>query len=256
MKERYQNTLGMPWLDVRIEDEYMKHLWDSINIPSQQPSTQCSGENISKSVHFKDKDNIFYENVLKELSEYMFFQNWANYFYSHIANSKPPPVFKLNEIWVNYHKQHEFNPPHTHVNNTFAFVVFMKIPTYWEEQHKLSQRQSLGGRIPVASDFQFLLGQAQGEIEPISIPLSPNDEGRMLFFPAWLSHQVFPFYGTEEERVTIAGNIELFQDQPPQSAKTLDNMEKMLEEMERQVDALKESIQNKKTKNTALNDYK
>jgi hypothetical protein len=29
----------------------------------------------------------------------------------------------------------------------------------------------------------------------------------MLFFPAWVSHQVFPFYGTDEERVTISGNI-------------------------------------------------
>ena len=39
------------------------------------------------------------------------------------------------------------------------------------------------------------------------IPLSLEDEGRMLFFPAWLQHQVFPFYECEEERITISGNI-------------------------------------------------
>ena len=45
-----------------------------------------------------------------------------------------------------------------------------------------------------------------------NIPLSPEDEGRMLFFPSWLYHQVFPFYGTEVERVTISGNITLVQE--------------------------------------------
>ena len=37
--------------------------------------------------------------------------------------------------------------------------------------------------------------------------MSPEDEGRMLFFPATLQHMVFPFYECEEERVTISGNI-------------------------------------------------
>ena len=29
----------------------------------------------------------------------------------------------------------------------------------------------------------------------------------MLLFPAWLLHQVFPFFNSEEERITISGNI-------------------------------------------------
>ena len=32
----------------------------------------------------------------------------------------------------------------------------------------------------------------------------------MLFFPAWLKHQVYPFYECEEERITISGNIDLY----------------------------------------------
>ena len=45
------------------------------------------------------------------------------------------------------------------------------------------------------------------DLSTIEISLEPEDEGRMLFFPAWLSHQVFPFYGTDKERITISGNI-------------------------------------------------
>jgi len=29
----------------------------------------------------------------------------------------------------------------------------------------------------------------------------------MLFFPAEMMHQVYPFYNCEEERITISGNI-------------------------------------------------
>jgi len=47
-------------------------------------------------------------------------------------------------------------------------------------------------------------------VAAIQIPLCPEDEGRMLFFPAWLKHQVFPFYECEEERITISGNIRLY----------------------------------------------
>jgi hypothetical protein len=47
----------------------------------------------------------------------------------------------------------------------------------------------------------------------------------MLFFPAWLLHQVYPFYGTEEERITISGNISLVDPNVQES-----NFKKILEE--------------------------
>ena len=242
---KFENPItNMPWLDIRIEDECMKHLWNIINIPSQAENNKYPlAGNISKSVFVDDKDNIFYENVLKKLSEFMFFRNWENYFFSHIANSKPHPIFKINRIWVNYQKKHEFNPPHKH-DGLFSFVVFMKIPTHWEQQHALSF--SANSNSSCASDFQFLLGKENGVVEVMHIPLSPKDEGRMLFFPAWLNHQVFPFYGTEEERVTISGNIEFFQDLKRTTNKSIDNMEKQLEKMEYEVEEVKKIIQKSK----------
>ena len=106
----------------------------------------------------------------------------------------------MDRFWVNYMKQHEFNPPHGH-SGEYSFVVFMKIPTHWKEQHALPI--SANTNAPGASDFQFLLPESQTQ----SIPLCPEDAGRILFFPAWLQHQVFPFYEFEEERITISGNI-------------------------------------------------
>ena len=134
----------------------------------------------------------------------MYFKDWNNYYNIHIAKVIPPPEFILDKFWVNYQKQYEFNPPHNHIGS-YSFVVFMKIPTHWKEQHTLPI--SANSAVPSASDFMFIVGRGHGPCQTEPIPLSPEDEGRMLFFPAWLKHQVYPFYECEEERITISGNI-------------------------------------------------
>ena len=239
-----QQSQDVPWIDFRLKKEMMDYLWsiidNTINVDLIHPygnKTPLAG-NISKSVYIQDKDNCFFENVLTKMSEQLYYKNWNNYYDDVvITRSKPDPKFRLNRLWVNYQKQNEFNPPHNH-SGEFSFVVFMKIPTHWKEQHALPF--VVNSNEPSASNFQFLLGYGEGPFT-YSFPLSPEDEGRMLFFPAWLVHQVFPFYGTEKERITISGNIGI-----PQKQITLSEKEKKLEEMEKQVTSLKEVIQHEK----------
>ena len=243
--EKHDNR---PWLDIRLPENAMDHLWDSINTPishQQEQETDARGilaGNISKSRFIQDKNNWFFKNALQQPLEYVFYrETWSNYFDIIATKLISPPVFKLDDMWVNYQKQHEFNPPHNH-GGIFSFVVFMKIPTHWKEQHALPF--SANTNAPVASDFEFLLGTGTGPVELIQIPLSPKAEGRMLFFPAWLVHQVFPFYECEEERITVSGNMSI-QQQPGKttSQSTLDKDEYRLERLERQIKALKQNIQ-------------
>ena len=203
---------NMPWIEARLSQEIMDYLWDRINQSDEEVNVT---ENM-KHKALDDKNNWFYENILKESTEYLYYKDWNNYYDVHITKIRPPSIFTLREMWANFQKQHEFLPPHVHRNGEgFSFVVFMKIPTHWKEQHKtkfsvhVTDDTAYQPLPNCASDFQFLLGQGQGTVQTIPIPLNPEDEGRLLFFPAWLMHQVFPFYGTEEERVTISGNITL-----------------------------------------------
>jgi hypothetical protein len=217
MEKEYENNmnglsskqnLGL-WLDLRLSNKAMNYLWDIIDIPTEtQEERNCKNilvGNISKSHWIDDtKDNWLYDNILKHSAETLFFQDWNNYYNVHISKKIRPPKFKLTEMWVNYQKQHEFNPPHYHAG-TFSFVIFMKIPTHWKEQHALPI--SGNSNSPNASDFQFLTPGPGAIVDDVSLPLSPEDEGRMLFFPAAVTHQVFPFYGTEKERITVGGNV-------------------------------------------------
>ena len=193
------------WSDVRLPENVVNYLWMIIN---QSPTRtevvrERDNEDLTNWADFKiDKDDWFFENALKEeciaaaAASYKF---------------KFPPKFMLDSMWVNHQKQYEFIPPHMH-EAFYSFVVFMKIPTNPEEQHALPFCKT----VPITSctsDFQFLLGasavtqEVTGHLQTYNIPLCSEDEGRMLIFPSWLHHQVFPFYGTEEERITISGNI-------------------------------------------------
>ena len=206
------------WIDKRLTEEQIKHLWNCIGESEGQSLTEDLAGNITKSDIIKDKNNWFFNNVLKELVNELFLHQMQNLPpVGFLGDPKQlnitktyleenPPEFYMNSFWVNYQKQNEFNPLHCH-RGLFSFVVFMQIPTRSKEQHDLPfVKHSVE---PSASDFQFvtLSPSVISSIQLSNFQLNPEDEGRMLFFPANIMHQVYPFYGTEKERITISGNI-------------------------------------------------
>jgi hypothetical protein len=198
------------WIDTRLSEEEMKFLNDAISKKNKENHSDHLAGNISKSELIEDEDNWFFESSLKKLIEK--------------KEKSQIEKLKLEPFWVNYQKQNEFNPLHNH-SGLYSFVVFMKIPTHWKEQHALPL--STVSNFPCASDFCFHYPEKDNNIYTTYFKLSPEDEGRMLFFPAGLAHQVYPFYGTEEERITISGNISNVQES---------NWKKILEEGARAIE--------------------
>jgi len=204
------NTKNL-WIDTKLSQEEMDFLWECISEENKENWNCNLAGNISKSELIVDKDNWFFKSAIKKLTERMFYRDWDNFSKYHIGVEEGVslPEFEMNTFWVNYQKQHEFNPLHNH-SGLYSFVIFMKIPTHWKEQHELSI--SAASNSPHASDFQFVWSE-EGHNQCLfaNFNLSSEDEGRMLFFPASLQHQVYPFYECEEERVTISGNIQLYE---------------------------------------------
>ena len=58
-----------------------------------------------------------------------------------------------------------------------------------------------------AGHFCFLLTNEMGQITDHVIPADKEWEGKMALFPANMNHQVYPFYTSDEYRVSISGNI-------------------------------------------------
>ena len=184
----------------------MLRLWEYISTAKENSKSLKSNlaGNLSSSLVLNDTDNWFFVNTcIPIIGKYKEFFKKSTAFNSQPISKNDLP-YGLDRFWVNFQKQHEFNPMHNH-SGVYSFVVFMKIPTVWKEQCEIPFVKESNS--PKASAFEFVYTDIMGTISQYTYCLDSSFEGIMLFFPAEMMHQVYPFYNCEEERITISGNI-------------------------------------------------
>ena len=94
------------WIDTRLNEEEMNFLNHAILESDKMMNEDLAG-NIFRSEQIIDKDNWFYETVLKPLTEKMFYRDWENYYKFYIEGDQTQlPKFELREMWVIYQKQY------------------------------------------------------------------------------------------------------------------------------------------------------
>ena len=111
----------------------------------------------------------------------------------------------LSNLWCNFQKKYEFNPPHDH-SGIFSFVVFIKIPYSFEKEMKFFD---MGDKNNYTSKFTFNTINKFGNLEFLDLNVDKSFEGKIILFPATQMHQVFPFYTSNGYRITVSGNISL-----------------------------------------------
>ena len=193
-------TLG--WLEYKLNTQEMDYVWRSIKNKKADLRSKLAGH-ISQSQELMDRSDWFYLHVLKPLIG-KYEKEWGNIGENLPTNTRHP--YHMSRWWVNYQKQHEFNPLHNH-SGVYSFVIWMKIPYTHEEQNRNPLAKSSNGE--KISAFQFLYSNILGENMNWDYKLSPPDEGTLIFFPSRLHHQVYPFYDCDEDRISVSGNIGL-----------------------------------------------
>lgn len=124
----------------------------------------------------------------------------------HVENSDII-VLKLRDLWMNHMKKHEFNPIHRHSGH-FSFIIFVQIPFDGLELRKNSP--GVKGNYNMAGGLSFF---HRGSDTPTACfteeKILPDRswQGQVLIFPAYLNHCVYPFYNTDESRITVSGNV-------------------------------------------------
>ena len=192
------------WFQCALPQTAMARLWSYCEDPEVVDATQSLAGNVSRSLYLHDKDDWFFKNYVQfmALDHRNSFPDDPLRSLGSRNHEKHP--FQLDSLWVNYQRQTEFNPSHTHAG-LYSFVIFMKIPYHWEEQYALKHVSRSNS--PRAGDFAFEYLSGFGRTRQEVLNMSPEWEGTMLFFPAELNHTVYPFYNCNEERITIAGNV-------------------------------------------------
>jgi len=115
-----------------------------------------------------------------------------------------PTMFELGPLWANFQKKYEYNPPHKH-SGVYSFVIWLKIP--YNIQDECAAENSVNSFRNSNGIFYFQFIDSLGAINKFSIDADRSYEGKMLFFPAEMWHGVNPFFTSDEERISVSGNI-------------------------------------------------
>jgi hypothetical protein len=138
---------------------------------------------------------------IKYLTETMS-KEYFNVFGTKIKFYEEDLDFKLKSLWVNIQKKYEFNPVHFH-SGVFSFVIWTKIP--YELDDELEIFKNSNGSC--ASLFSFVFGDCYGTTHTQAIKVDKSLEWSMVFFPASLAHTVYPFFTSDDTRMSISGNV-------------------------------------------------
>ena len=189
------------WLENRLDSKEIDYVWERVK--EKESSYESNKPSLAGDIHesklLEDPDDWFFNNVLSKCCG-----AYSN-LYCNMGNKIPIPEgnysYYMREWWVNYQKQTEFNPSHTHTG-VYSFVIWLKIPIEHEEQNK-----DIVSNMKLRSSFQFSYTDILGRISQFNYDLNKSWEGIMLFFPSQLEHQVYPFYNCDDYRISVSGNI-------------------------------------------------
>jgi hypothetical protein len=140
--------------------------------------------------------------ILKSMYEY-------DKVFNHLQSIDPLATnspFVLNDLWVNFQAKGEFNPNHSH-SGVMSFVIWINIPYNLEDEMNLSNvKPSIA---PLASCFSFIYSNILGATSTHTLSVDKTYEGKMIMFPNKLMHCVYPFYTSNDYRISVSGNIAL-----------------------------------------------
>ena len=198
---KYPATYG--WIEAKLPRSLVNHIWSCINDAHGNVKPSLVGH-IDKSLAIKDKNDILWKQLLSQLVD-AYGRKWDhNHYKVPIKNEADKWKLYLDQMWVNYQNQHEFNPLHNH-GGVYSFAAWLKIPTDHQEQQEIYNAKDANGGLNSAFCFHYT--DSLGNIRTTIYPQRPDMEGTMLFFPSKLNHEVYPYYECDEQRISISGNL-------------------------------------------------
>ena len=194
-KLKYFNNFG--YLEDVIPDSLLQSLQEeSLNAFNNNAEfvSGLTGNGVARHFHIRDNREKLEQVILSLLPSYEKEFNYLNSVSNILDN---PPPLKLDKVWFNYQKRHEFIPVHLH-NGVYSFVIWLDIPYNIEEELSTGEH---------ASCFEFFYTSILGNLLVETLPVSREWVGKILLFPSSLQHVVYPFFTSPGTRISISGNI-------------------------------------------------
>ena len=112
-------------------------------------------------------------------------------------------IIMQKPLWVNYMKAGEWNPSHNHTGD-ISCVTYLKVPKEINDENEKGEHTKVSNT-PSAGRIEFQFGNVGMKYSSGGYIRTP-EEKKIFFFPAQLSHMVYPFK-SDTERVSMSVNF-------------------------------------------------
>jgi len=131
-------------------------------------------------------------------------KNNTAYGWKKIADNAVPTMDNIHmaHSWVVSQYAGEYNPWHHH-SGDFSAVIYLKLPPKMNEEIENEWKD----HYPASGLIEFMFGENQG-FRSDNLKFKP-EVGKLLVFPSWLKHFVYPFT-SEGERRSMSFNAHMY----------------------------------------------
>ena len=116
----------------------------------------------------------------------------------------PDGILMSKPLWVNYMKSGEWNPAHNHTGE-ISCVTYLRVPKEIEEENEKAEH-TMKSNTPTAGRIEFSYANSGMTYSSGGWIRTPKEK-QIFFFPAQLSHMVYPFQA-DTERVSVSVNFD------------------------------------------------
>ena len=178
----------------KMPNEMVEYLNNSIDKKLDDFSDYLVGK-VSQELHF-DKEIRHYvsSKLLSFIVDYHEFTKNRNSMGELSLDKSKTPSLDITAAWFVRQFENEYNPMHVHSNCTLSCVGYLKLPEGIDEEWKEDYKD----HYPANGLIEFMFGENQS-LRSDNLKFKPV-VGKMLVFPSWLRHFVYPFKSEGERR--------------------------------------------------------
>jgi len=204
MTQNYKtfNLSNLGILEDKLPTSLYNKLYDECLQARKNNSVMISGLTSSgvPNHYFIEKNIIEFNEYIGQLIQK--YNNSFNYL-STLSFLSKDLYLDIDKPWINFQKKHEFLPNHGH-DGVLSYTIWIKIPYGVEEEKNY---KTLKYKNTKFYSFEFSYTNILGQICQQSYEVTKKTEGYILMFPSKLIHCVYPFYTSDDDRISISGNI-------------------------------------------------
>ena len=206
-------------LETRMPEKMVDDLNDYLDELLEDEDRRSLAHTLVGQIHRGEQLNMEVDD--ERLQEYSKFvthlgAEYINHFMNQTGTSLPKnKQVAIDEIWSVHSYEGDYNPIHEHGTKTImgsSTTAWTKVPQQILDQPTAGSPMYSKYNSSGSCDGYLAFNYGRNEImnverlrPPQSAEMQP-EVGKLLIFPSWLQHMVYPFFGDGERR-TVASNL-------------------------------------------------